>query len=240
MKRKLILLNLVLVALIGAAAWQLRVQWLAAKQHERATLGVKVKPAQAPPYTPLAGAPPVVPAQYLEIATKDLFSKERNPEVRLDPPPPPPPPTPMPPLPVVRGILNIDGVTAIMSENPKAVQKEVRPGEAIGEFKLVAVNNQEIVLEWNGQQLHKKLEEMLDHTIPEPAQAPAAVAAQAAPANTSKPQMAAKAGPGVDMGAGRKACIPGDDSPAGTVVDGLKKVTWDTPFAKGCAWEPSK
>jgi hypothetical protein len=239
LKRKLILLNLALAGLIGAAAWQLRIQWLAAKQHEKDVLSVKVKPGAPPMYVAPPPAQPVVPAQYLDVANKDLFSKDRNPNVVVEPPPPPPPPKPMPALPLVKGILNIDGITAIMSESGKAAQKEIRPGEQIGEFKLLAINNQEIVLEWEGQEVRRKLEEVMDHTIPEPAPAPAANTPAAAPAQ-NKPALQVKAGPGQDIGAGRKACVPGDTTAVGTVVDGLKKVTWSTPFGEGCAWETPK
>jgi hypothetical protein len=144
----------------------------------------------------------------------------------------------MPALPVVRGVLNIDGPTAIMSEKAGGGQKEVRPGENFGEFKLVAVNTEEIVLEWNGQQVKRNVAELRDRSSSEPAAAPANAAPPAAKVNT--PAMAPKAGPGPDMGAGRKACNPGDTTPDGTVVDGLKKVSWDTPFGKGCAWEAAK
>ena len=235
MKRKLILLNLVLAGLIGAAAWQLRVEWLAAKQHEKEVLGVKVKPAAPPLYVAPPGAQPVVPAHYIDVANKDLFSKDRNPNVIVEPPPPPPPPKPMPALPVVKGILNIDGVTAIMSESGKAIQKEIRPGEQIGEFKLLAINNEEIVLEWEGKQVRRRVMELFDRSIPEPA--PAAAANTPAAAAPNKPALAVKAGPGQDIGAGRKACVPGDTTPVGTVVDGLKKISWSTPFGEGCAWE---
>ena len=240
MKRKLILLNLVLVALIAAAAWRLRVDWLAAKEHEKIMLGRKIKPVAPPEHVPLPHVQPVMPAQYIEIANKDLFTKERNPTIVVEQPKVEvPPPKPMPPLPVVRGILNLDGVTAIMSVEPKAPQKEIKPGDAIGEFKLVAVNNQEIVLEWDGQEVRRNLQELFDRSTPEPAAAPAA--ANAAPAAApAKPSIAVKSAPGVDMGAGRKACAQGDDSPAGTVVDGWKKYYWDSPLGRGCYWEVPK
>jgi hypothetical protein len=244
LKRKLIILNVLLVALIATAAWRLRVQWLATKEMERSMLGKKTRPAPAPEHLPVPNVQPVMPAQYIEIANKDLFTKERNPTIVVakEEPAPPPPPPPMPPLPVVRGILNIDGVTAIMSVEPKAPQKEVKPGDSIGEFKLLAINNQEILLEWNGQEVRRNVQELFDHSAPEPTAAPPVAAGNPAqPAATPpKPALTAKAGPGVDMGAGRKACIPGDPSPVGTVVDGLKKVTWETPFGTGCAWEPPK
>jgi len=230
--------NVVLVAFIVAAGWRLRVEWRAAKQKEKALLGQKLKPAPAPEHVPLPRVQPVVPSQYIDIANKDLFVRERNPTIVVEEKPAPPP-KPMPPLPIVRGILNLDGVTAIMSENPKATQKEVHPGETIGEFKLLAINNQEIVLEWDGQQLRRRVSELFDHTIPEPA-APAASAPSPATAPKPVPTVTQKSGPGVDMGAGRKACIAGDSSPVGTVVDGLKKVTWETPFGQGCAWEPPR
>lgn len=38
------------------------------------------------------------------------------------------------------------------------------------------------------------------------------------------------------IGGGVKACVPGDDSPAGTVVDGYKKVIEATPFGTACRW----
>ena len=239
MKRKLLALNLVLVALIALAGWGLRLEWIAAKEREKAVLGRTIKPAPAPEHVPLPNVQPVLPARYIDIANKDLFSKERNPTIVVEPEAPPPP-KPMPPLPVVRGILNLDGVTAIMSENPKAMQKEVRPGDSIGEFKLLAINSQEIVLEWDGKQLRKNVAELFDRSIPEPAAAPAAASAAAPAPAVNKPSLAQKTGPGVDMGAGRKACVPGDTTPVGTVVDGLKKVTWETPFGTGCAWEPPK
>jgi hypothetical protein len=33
-----------------------------------------------------------------------------------------------------------------------------------------------------------------------------------------------------------KACQPGDTSPAGTVVDGYKKIVEQTPFGPACRW----
>jgi hypothetical protein len=240
LKRKLILLNLMLAALTAVAAWQLRVRWLAAKKHENEVLGLKVPAAPAPPYNALQSVQPPVPAQYIDIANKVLFNRERNPNVLVEVAPPPPPP-PMPALPVIRGVLYIDGPTAIMSEKAGGSQKEVRPGEQIGEFKLLAVNTEEVVLEWNGEQVRRRVSELRDRS--EAAPPPAAASTPQPAVQLNKPAVIQKTtGPGVDMGAGRKACSPGDaaNTPDGTVVDGLKKVSWDTPFGKGCAWEAAK
>ena len=240
MRRKLIVLNLVLAALTVAAAWRLRSEWVAAKEREKAMLLRKMKPVPAPEHVPLPQVQPAVPAQYIEIANKDLFTKERNPTIVVEQvKETPPPPKQMPALPVVRGILNLDGVTAIMSVEPKAPQKEVKPGETIGDFKLLAINNQEIVLEWDGQEVRRNVQELFDRSIPEPAAAPAR-GGPAPAAAAPKPSIALKAGPGPDMGAGRKACIAGDESPGGTVVDGWKKYYWESPMGKGCYWELPK
>jgi hypothetical protein len=237
LKRKLVLLNIVLIGLIAGAAWRLRVEWLAAKQHEKAVLGALVKPAAAPPFSALPGSRPVVPVEYQDIAQKDLFSRDRNPNVAIEAPPPPPPPPPMPALPVLRGVLNIGGIAAIMSENPKAAQKEVRPGGVIGEFKLLAVNNQEIILEWKGEQVRRKVEELFDHSVIEPPPQAAAPAGGVSLTQSSANISPKVGSPGVDIGNGRKACVAGETAPDGTVVQGLKKVSWETPFGKGCAWE---
>ena len=60
-------------------------------------------------------APPVVPrrsrklraTKYNDVAQKNLFSKDRNPQVIIDPPKPPDPPKPMPKLPVVYGVMGL-------------------------------------------------------------------------------------------------------------------------------------
>ena len=56
----------------------------------------------------------------------------------------------------------------------------------------------------------------------------------AAPATPTPP---AEAKPGaVVIGNSTKNCTPGDNSPAGTVVDGYKKVVEATPFGNACRW----
>ena len=240
MKRKLIALNVVLVALVAAAAWRLRVEWTQARQHEGEVLQGKPRPAQPPVYVPMDTPKPLVAGQYFDVAGKDLFSRDRNPTVVIPTPTPPPPPPPMPKLPVLRGMMNIGGVSAIMSEDPKAIPKEYKPGDKIGEFTLVALSTQEVVLEWNGETVRKSPQELMDHSIPEQATA-APPAAGAGSKQIAPPQTQIRsAGPGQDMGAGRKACITGDSTAVGTVVDGFRKVSWETPFGTGCAWEAAK
>ena len=235
------LLNVTLLVVTLVAAWRVRSEWQAAKERERKVLVRKPSPAPALSTPPVPAPKPVVPAGYIDIAKNMLFSKDRNSTVIVPPPPPPPAPPPMPALPVLHGVMNIgDGPMAILSEKANTAHHDIRPGEKFGEFTLLAVNNQEIVLEWNGQQVRRRLDELLDRSAaaaPQQAASPPGVT-PAAPAAPAPP--AVKAGPGVDIGNGIKACVAGDTSPVGSVVDGLKKVTWDTPFGKGCRWDPVK
>jgi hypothetical protein len=107
----------------------------------------------------------------------------------------------------------------------------------------VAVNRDEIVLEWEGQQFKKRLEELAERTErPDQTPAVAAVPAQPAPVavvQTTKVEPAASlAGPGRDTGVGIRLCQQGDPSPPGTIKDGFRKVVTRTPFGGACRWEP--
>jgi len=244
LKRKLLLLNLALVALAAAGIWQLRSSWQVEKRREQATLHKAVKALPPPAVAPLATLPPVRPADYLDIAQKDLFTRDRNPTVVVETKAPPP--KPMPPLPVFHGVLNLgDGPTVILSEKKTSPHRDFRPGEKVGEFTLVAVNSDEIVLEWDGKQIRKRLEELEDRSgAGTSAPAAASTANESAAAPPPPPpaasQIPAKAEPGVDIGRGLHACVAGDTSPGGTVVNGLKKVVEPGMFGQQCWWEPAK
>jgi hypothetical protein len=238
----LLLLNLVLGAAIFAAGWQLRRDWLAARAREQVTARQTVKPQPPPPLGINKPAQPVPATAYNDIAQKMLFSKDRNPNVVVEVQAPPP--KPMPPLPLLHGVLYLgDSPTAILSGgkgNPEQVG--VHPGENFGEFKLVDVSNDEIALEWDGQVINKRVDEMLAQNT---AAAPAVEdsrpkGAAAAAAKPAPPQPRGEAAPGVDIGAGLSACQPGDTSPAGTVVGNKRKVVSQSPFGETCRWETLK
>lgn len=241
MKRKLVALNLVLAGILAYAVSHLRNVWQAEKTREAAELAKVVKPLPPPPFSPLPPAPAVVPAGYADIAQKTLFDRSRNPNVVVEAPLPPPP-KPMPPLPVYHGQMNIgSGPTAIFSLTPTSVHEAVQAGETIGQFKLVAVNTDEIAFEWEGKIIRKKVEELLDRTVPAPGAPGVGLVgvsvrteqpAAPAPAKTANP-----GGPGIDVGPGLKACDPNDTNPAGTVKDGYRKKVTPTPFGNRCQWE---
>lgn len=238
MKRKLVWVNLLLLGLTAATAVHLRRQWVESHAGEQAILQRRIRPAPPPHMAPLPAAAPVKAAGYIDIAQKMLFSKDRNPTVVVEPPPPPKP-KPMPPLPVFHGLVDIgDGPTAIMSEKPGAQHRDYRPGEQVGEFKLVALDSEEIVLEWDGNTITRKVDEMIDRSVGPPP-APSKATAAAAPPPV-QPAAHADAKPGADIGGrGIKGCTTGDSSPAGTVADGFRKVIKESPFGKSCFWEPN-
>ena len=150
MNRKLVLLNavLLLVAIYGGV--QLRDEYRAAKTRQAALRKARISPVPAPIFTPLPNDPPVLPSGYKDVAMKDLFHPSRNPDVPVELPPPPPPPPPMPALPRFHGQMNLgDGPMALLVEKPGMPEKAIKPGETIGQFKLVDVNTNEITFVWN-------------------------------------------------------------------------------------------
>ena len=70
---------------------------------------------------------------------------------------------------------------AMMSVNSGAAHQAIRIGENIGQYRLKDVTTDGITLEWNGQIFEKKTEELSDHSKDAPAEQ-----AQAAPANGNR------------------------------------------------------
>jgi hypothetical protein len=241
LRKKLLLLDLVLAALAAVLAVQVQDRLLEARKREAVVLSRRVPPVPSPPFSPLPVVQPLVAAPYAEIVEKDLFSVDRNPTVIVEVAAP----KPMPDLPVFYGLLNLgDGPKmAIMSVKANQAPREVRFGGKVGEFTLVDATREDLILEWDGKTISKKISEL---TSKAPTSGSSAEAAQAsAPDNKSAPAQArpaavADAGPGADTGGGYHACVMGDSSPAGTVRDGLKKVIVRTPMGPACRWEPSK
>ncbi|HUS06340.1 MAG TPA: hypothetical protein VMZ52_08595 [Bryobacteraceae bacterium] len=240
MKSRLVSLNLFLLLLVVGAGWILRNRWVESREREAAVARQQVKPLPPPAIAPIAKPLAAKPTNYVDVAQKMLFVRDRNPNVILKPPPAPPPPPPMPALPSAYGVVNIgQGPMVIMAEKSGAQHKSYKAGDKVGEFKLLAFNNSEVLLEWNGERIKKRIDELKDRTTPPPAAEPTPVAAPASNAAGSTSLAPSKPGPSdVAAGRGSKACVASDTSPAGTVADGMKKVVMETPFGKSCRWDP--
>ncbi|MGA3200928.1 MAG: hypothetical protein ABSF12_00370 [Bryobacteraceae bacterium] len=245
MNRKLILLNLGLVALAGWLFWMLRLKWVELHMHESTVLALSpqvrkrlVPPPPLPPFKPMAAS------DYNEVAQKTLFAKDRNPNVIIEVKPvaAPPPPPPMPALPFYYGTMSIGDPPVIMLKLPKDTQKRYHAGEKVGPFELVSFDSEKIVFEWDGKMVERKPEDLKEKesATPEAAAAapkPAAAAAAAPVAKTiSSDEMKDADRLGLDEGNVR-LCVPGDTSPSGTVVGEYKKKVLNGPFGQTCTWE---
>jgi len=243
LSRKLRLLDLALLVLAGLLYWHLRGQWIGSHARDLALLNSVPPAGRVPGLAPLDKVDAVTAAEFADVATKNLFSQDRNPNVIVDPPKPVPP-KPQPPFPIAHGLMLWDGVppTIVLSEKAGGPQKGYHPGDSVGPWKVVSVDSSYADFEWDGKEFKKRIDELIDRTpIAQAAPPPpnAAAPAQAQPAvQTLVNSQSGK--PGQDTGGGYKACSPGDSSPNGTVVDGMKKVVTATPFGSGCTWEPVK
>ena len=78
MRRRLLLLNLLLLAMGAAAAWQVRVRYLAGEAEERRLLRPQAKTTQKIPVSPLPAPPPAQAALYGDVAQKMLFTQDQD------------------------------------------------------------------------------------------------------------------------------------------------------------------
>jgi hypothetical protein len=239
-------LNLLLLAVLAMLAVQIRKEWQSAKVREQAFLHKTLNPTPARPLIPYVKPSPLMASSYAAVAQMNLFSQDRNSNVIVDPPPPVQE-KPLPPFPVARGVMLWDGVppTVVLSEKSSGPQRGYHPGDTIGEWTIVSIDNQFVTFEWNGKQFQKRLDELLDKTLVA-SEAPAAASPGAAPTNLTPSVPAVQslspkaAGPGLDIGGNMRGCVAGDSSPAGTIVDGMKKVVSATPFGSVCRWESAQ
>jgi hypothetical protein len=244
MNRKLILLNLVLMALAVWLGWTLRQRWLEGQARERAIFinAARKMALLSPP--PLVPPKTVMAAEYLDVAQKMLFTKDRNPNVVIEPEKPKPEP-PMPPLPAYYGQMTLGDPVVFLATGP-AAQKSYHPGDKVGPFELVTFDREKITLAWNGKTVERKLQELVPK---EPIAVVQAASAAAAP--SSAPQVKSIGGPsesaaakgpfGVDMGGGNLfGCKADDTAPNGTVVNGFKKVIVRGLMGLSCHWEQVK
>jgi hypothetical protein len=236
------LLDLALLAVAGFLGWQIRQEWLASHARTLALLQSSLPKVITVGLPPLDKIDPTSAATYLEIASKNLFSPDRNPNVIIEVKQPAPEPPP-PPFPVAHGVMLWDGVppTIVLSEKANGAQRGYHPGDTIGQWKLVALDNSYVNFEWDGKEFKKRIDELIDRTPVPVVAAPASntpAAPAAKPAGPTSLSSGQKAGPGIDLGGGQKGCVAGDSDPDGTVMEGMKKVVVATPFGNNCHWEP--
>ena len=153
----------------------------------------------------------------------------------------------MPALPSLYGVMGLpSGVQALMTESKGGEGRAVRAGDTVGEFKVLALDTQNVTFGWNGKEIARKVEDLIDRSAPAGSAGPAAPrpassgpAAPAAPApalNTSNG--GGKRGP-TQIGTQVEPaynCVSNDSSPAGTVDEGFRKTILPGPFGSMCKW----
>ena len=243
MKRRILFLNLVLLGVAGWLAYEIRQNWLLAQARERQMLAARpaTVTVPAPIATPLPAIAPA--AGYADLAMRSLFAKDRNPNVIVEPPPAPPPPPPVPPFPYAYGVMDLGDGPMIAMAPRGGRQKFYEKGAQVGEFKLVDVRPDAVLLEWSGKTFEKKLSDLVDRSggTEEAQRTPGPVAGPPVYSQAPTPPPVARGDPtpgGVDIGGGIRSCNAGDTSPSGTVVGGMRKIVTSTPFGSNCRWEP--
>ncbi|HWE48237.1 MAG TPA: hypothetical protein VG273_00505 [Bryobacteraceae bacterium] len=255
MKPRFIALNILLLAGIAIAVWQARARWAEAADQRVSALNTKAKPVGQLPLAPepKPDAPPAT--KYVDVANNNLFSKDRNPNVVVEPTVVEKP-KPMPPLPVVYGVMGLpSGVKALMADKADAPSKSVKAGDTIGDFTIASLDTRNVVFKWEGKDISRKIDDLMDRSTraapgagnsPPPPPPPPSVAsvAQSQPQqqqvnNPPPPPPSNNARMGAEVGTAlqsERVCQPGDTSPAGAVVDGYRKVVVVTPFGNSCRW----
>ena len=245
MTRRLAAFNLLLIVLIALACWRMRMVWVEREQASIRFFTAPVTPLPAPVVL-VPDAPAKVNAvAYFDIAQQLMFSRDRNPTVIVEVVEP----KPMPALPLYYGMINWgEGPKVVLAQAQGGVQRSYRPGQQVGDFKLVAIEPAGLVFEWDGKRVARTYGPLRDTKPPNVVRTtttqsasaqPTPQAPRAAPAATSI-SGSATTGPAADKGAATRSCQPGDSSPAGTVVDGYRKVLANSPFGQSCYWEKVK
>lgn len=195
-----------------------------------------VDPARRPV---LLGKPEHFPDNPRTLATAAVeqfaFSRDRNPDVIEKVPE-----APIPALPVVYGTILVGDSPAIFLGFGSSTQHAYHAGEQVGPFRLIGFDFANVTFEWNGRQIERSIHELAAKQEPgmsrEPAQTilaaiPAASRSLPGNAQAESPQM------GPELGESERACVEGDQQPAGTVTpDGFRKTVTRMPFGEVCRW----
>jgi hypothetical protein len=256
MRQQKWIVNVVLLAMTVFLGMKLRGDWARTAQTQKAADALD-KPMAVSPTAPNLSVAPVPGAEL--IAENNLFSPDRN-NVQAQIVET----TPAPPDPLLLGSMNLgSGPVALMIDGaaqPNTPARSVRIGETIGGYRLVKVGDTYVMVEWEGQQKRVDVQ-----TAVRQISGPATSAAAKAGGTTMGTQQT-KPGPTVTVGPGApsRTVLPykgvtstgnpearsssdmfglgvQDNYPAGTVMDGWKKVEHPWPFGgKQVWWEKVK
>lgn len=212
--------NFFLCCAVAACAWLLwsNAQAARARRSFVSPAVVALPLGYEAPVTPAA----VAPVEYADIALRSMFSRDRNPHVMVEPvveaKPVPTPPS----FPRAFGVMDLgEGPVVLLEWDGR--QRAYTAGNAVGPWQLASITAERLTFEWNGQRFEKALGELLVR---------AEGIAVTEPERRDQHPLVSPGSPNPWL------CQPGDNSSAGTVQDGRRKVESNTPFGKVCRWEP--
>lgn len=251
MRKQMLLVNLILLAAALGLGWKLRADWRRGSERY-AALSSSAAPAISAVGAPAAPGP-VAGAEVIVAA--NLFSADRNNEQ------PKAAEKKMPPEPILIGTMNLGPgkkIALLQDRNARdSMPRQVKEGETFADFKLVAIGDNQVTLEFEGQR--KKID--VSNAIPQisgppsittqrAAEQPQVVSttnqSQASQAASSNPQVLSTAppntGPTGKLIPGTTSMYGYDDGlPAGTIIGDRRKVIRASPFgAKEIWWEVVK
>jgi hypothetical protein len=239
-RREQIIVLLGLVIVNAALGWYLYRQWKDYKSRTQWIYrGVTAEEA-SPPSTPKDRI--VVAQTFAEIVDHNLFRPDRtnvSPTENAK----------MPELPYLFGTMNLgEGSFALMGpgDQPPGPAKRVVPGEEIGGYKLVSISGSQVVVQWGEKKVSidasesaRRVPRVIVKTEKRVAVAPTATSTINAPTPqvttvaSSGGSQSGKYGPaGFNAPPGAPA-----DAPAGTVIDGKRKVVQNVFGVPKVYWE---
>lgn len=248
MRRPILILNLVLLVLAGLATYLLRVEWR--NYRNRVNWVYQTRSAGAAEKFAI-GTPGLAVANWSDIVARNVFHPDRNSLTAVAASGPPPP------EPILFGTMDLgSGPLALMSEAQGRGYRQVHIGEPIGGYKLVAVEGQNVSLEWAGGQIKLDAAESASRASASTAQAPSAAPPPAPAAGRTagaSPVVSPAASSPASTGGGVLSRYPGlrtvltpeqaadlDREPIGTIRNGKRKQMMASPFGVQIYWEDVK
>lgn len=257
MKRKLLLLNALLLGLLILGGAELYSRWLQA-EGRYATLEKYADEKEAPGYPAGAAEPSVRPGAYMPVVERLLFSKDRNsmvevvvaePEVEQ-----------RPALPLFSGLVDFgDGPLALMAPTSAGEPVWTAIGEKVGDFIFKGLaEDGRVKLSWKEEEITVEQSELIGAGVapaqpqqannrrpprPRPGQPPAPAAAASASANMAQQAPTTVGGQyniGKELRPGVFAADPKDTAPDGTEHKDYVKRVRKTPFGSQSWWEQKK
>ena len=158
MKKKLGLVNVLLVALFVWGCLVFRGQYERARQRYE-IFDAAAETAEPPVMPAPAEAPAVRAVDYAPISQRLLLSRDRNPVIEVIVPDERDVERPQPPL--LGGVVDLgDGPLALMAPNAKTPPRWTGVGEKVGEYTLQAFAEDTLTLDWNGESIELQRSEL--------------------------------------------------------------------------------